>query len=258
MNKKKKRINQILTILKEKKNISVKDMASLFHVSEMTIRRDLSTLKNNNLINRSYGYAVYSGTSADEPGNDYELSTERIKQDAEKDKIGSFATSLISPGDILIIDSGSTTDKLVKYIPDDLDITVLCYNYSLLSQLIKKRGVRLLFAGGYFHPRVEMFESPQGIAFIESIRATKLFLSAYGIHEKLGMTCAHNYEVLTKRAGIKSALTKILLADSSKFGKVRTAYFAQLEEIDVIVTDSGLSPEWKAIIEQAEIELHIV
>lgn len=259
MSKKDERISQIFSILKQNGNVSVKEMAAMFDVSEMTIRRDLSKLKDSRLVNRVYGHAILNTGSVPEDNlNNYDLLEEKIKRDAEKDKIGRFAASLISAGDVLIIDSGSTTGALVKYIPDDMDITVLCYNYSILTGLRKKHGINLIFAGGYFHPHDEMFESPQSISLIESIRANKLFLSALGVHEKLGLTCAYNYEVMTKQTVIKSALTKILLADSSKFGSVRTAYFAQLNEIDAIVTDSGLSPEWKDIIEQAQIKLYIV
>ena len=71
-------------------------------------------------------------------------------------------------------------------------------------------------------------------------------------------TCAHNYEVLTKRAVISSSLTKILLVDSSKLGLIRTAFFASMSEIDIIITDSGISEEWIHLIEDAGIELHIV
>jgi DeoR family deoxyribose operon repressor len=253
------RINQILSMLKKSGNLSVKEIAATFKVSEMTIRRDLNTLKESHLINRTYGQATLNNQSAAEDNSiNYDLSEEKIKQDEEKDKIGRFASSLIIPGDVLIIDSGSTTSKLAKYIPEDVDITVLCYNFEILVELKKKRGVNLILAGGYYHRNDEMFESPQGISLIENIRATKLFISAYGVHEKLGLTCAYSYEVTTKRTVIKSSLMKILLTDSSKFGKVRTAFFAQLEEIDVIVTDSGISQEWKDIIEQTQIKLYIV
>lgn len=257
MSSKSKRLTQIVALLKKNKTMTVKNLSKLLDVSEMTIRRDLNILEADGIIIRSHGRATYK-SNPDSTSDEYELLSEKTKMNAEKDRIGKFAASLIEPGDVIIIDNGSTTDKLTKYIPDDINITVLCYNFNVLEQLVKKENIKIIFAGGYFHRKDQMFESSQGIRLIENIRATKLFISAHGVHKKLGMTCANSYEVSTKNAILQSAQTKILLADSSKFGKVRTAYFAQLNEIDVIVTDSGISQEWREFIENEGIVLYVV
>lgn len=247
MNKKERRLNELLGLLNEQPNLSVKNLASILNVSEMTIRRDLSCIKSNNRLDNINNIE-----------HEYKLSEERAKYSAEKIRIGKFAVSLISPGDILIIDNGTTTGEMSKYIPENMGLTILCYNYYILSQLVQKNDVSIIFPGGYYHPKDQMFESPEANNLIKSHRATKLFLSASGVHEKLGITCAHNYEVLTKRAVISSSLTKILLVDSSKLGLIRTAFFASMSEIDIIITDSGISEEWIHLIEDAGIELHIV
>ena len=83
-------------------------------------------------------------------------------------------------------------------------------------------------------------------------------MGASGIHEALGLTCAHNYEVLTKKAAMNSSLTTILLADSSKFGLVRSAYVALLNSVDAIITDAGITEEWKNLIKNIGIKLYIV
>lgn len=258
MGNKNRRQDQLIALLKENESLSVRELAMKFSVSEMTIRRDLEILKGNQLIDRSYGRATIKRDFSERTfPEEYELNSEKNKMNAEKDRIGRFAAGMIEPGDVLIVDTGSTTDRLARYIPEGLDITVLCYNYNVLSQVLHKDRINLIFAGGYYHRRDQMFESPQGINLIENIRATKLFLSAHGIHEKLGLTCAHTYEVPVKRTVLQSAQTKILIADSSKFGKVKTAYFAQMNEVDEIVTDSGISDEWREILKNAGIRLHI-
>ena len=103
-----------------------------------------------------------------------------------------------------------------------------------------------------------MFESPYANELIRSQRANTFFLGASGIHEALGITCAHNYEVLTKKAAMSSSLTTVLLADSSKFGLVRSAFVAPLAGVDAIVTDEGITDEWKRIIKNAGIKLYVV
>ena len=103
-----------------------------------------------------------------------------------------------------------------------------------------------------------MFESPDGISLIEKTRATKVFISASGIHDKLGVTCSNNYEVPTKCAIIGSSLERILLVNSDKFGKVKSSYFADLSDFNTIITDSGISQEWINYISQLNINLIIV
>lgn len=259
MSNRSERLNRLVAMLKENDIMSVKRLAETLGVSEMTIRRDLETLKSEAIVDRRHGAASYHRSNADENiVSDYELYSAKIQHNEEKDRIGKFAATLVEPGDVIVIDSGSTADKLARYMPENMDITVLCYNYNVLSCLINKTLTKLIFPGGYYHPTEQLFESPQSIELIGGIRATKAFISATGVHEKLGITCVNNYEVPNKRTVIQSAQTRILITDSSKFGKVSPAYFAQLSEMDVIITDSGLPADWKNIIERTDIRLFLV
>ncbi len=257
MNKKEQRINDLISLIKEQPVLSIKDLAEMLNVSEMTIRRDVAYLKANNILCHSHG-VNFINSSNSSATHSYDLTTELKKCNIEKDKIGQFASTLIEQGDIIIIDSGTTTGAMSKFIPENMNLTILCYNYYTLSQIYNKTGVSIIFPGGYFHRTDEMFESSDGLNLIKSCRANKLFIAASGIHQKLGMTCAHNYEVLTKRAVINSSQTKILLADSSKFDVVNTAYFAQLSEMDIVITDTGISKEWQERIDDLGIKLYIV
>ena len=86
----------------------------------------------------------------------------------------------------------------------------------------------------------------------------KVFVCAAGIHENLGISCANNYEVATKKAILQSAKQHILVADSSKFGVVRSSYFCNLEDIDTIITDNSLSEEWCSTVSEKKIYLKLV
>jgi DeoR family deoxyribose operon repressor len=250
MGKKDIRLNLIIETLKAKPNISIKELADKYMVSEMTIRRDLHQISSSGMMNASK--PLYDIKS------DYMFSNEQIKHYEQKERIAQFAVSLISPEDVLIIDSGTTTSVLSKLLPEDISVTALCYNFQVLNQLHTKPNVSIIFAGGYYHPNDQMFESAEGVSLIQRIRATKMFVSASGVHKELGITCANNYEVVTKRAALNSSYLKILLADSSKFGAIRQGYFAQLKDIDVIVTDDALSSDWSQFITEHGIKLHLV
>lgn len=257
MSKKITRINALIDILKTKNGASVKDLSEILNVSEMTIRRDLKLLKENKIVNNVYGATIYNPTNQIQKMDEsYEFISEYTKHDSAKESIGRCAANLIQPDETIIIDTGTTTEKMISHIKDNQNLTILCYNANALAKLTSK-NISLIFAGGYFHPNTQMFESPEGIAFINRTRAHKAFISAAGVHESLGVTCAYNYELATKSAILHSSMQKILLVDASKFGVVKSGLFAELSIFDTIITDDKISPEWQNIIHNAGIELII-
>lgn len=250
MGKKDLRIYALMDALRTSPVLTIKELAERFGVSEMTIRRDIDYLKDNGLL--------YEQTQTKSRETEYIYPEEQIKHLDKKRQIAQFAARLIEAEDILMLDSGTTTGELSKYIPEDIPLTVLCYNFHILSQLCRLENLSLIFAGGHYHRQDLMFESKEGVELIKQTRASKMFVSASGVHEKLGITCAYPYQTAAKRAAIDSALKKILLADSSKFGQVRARYFAQLAEMDMVITDADLSHEWRERIVGQGIELQLV
>ena len=257
MGKKEKRLTEFVNILKDKKYTPIRELADLLSVSEMTIRRDLKILEGKQILRNIDGVIIYDPNSFKNEENQYDLLTEIDKQFLQKVNIGKYAASLIEDGETIMIDTGTTTQHIPANISSDLEITALSYNINILSELRKNSKIKILFAGGYFYPNTEMFASKQGVRFIEGIRAQKAFISAAGVHESLGLTCRNSYEVSTKNAVIRSSIKKILVADSSKFGIIRSEYFNDLDIIDEVVTDSNISEEWKKILKDKEIKLHI-
>lgn len=259
MGNKHARLNSLVDILRVHNNISVKELAAMLGVSEMTIRRDLKVLQQNEIAERTDDSAVLSSTfSAGQMGKEYNLLLEAQAQNEEKAAIGKFAASLVQPNETIIIDTGTTTVHVARNLPLHQNISALCYNANILLELLRFPNINLLFAGGYYHANAQMFECAQGIDFIRSIRVHKAFISAAGIHENLGITCLNSYEVDTKRTILKSSLQKILVADSNKFGVIHSSYFCDLDAIDMIITDRALSLEWVEIIKRHKIQLFLV
>ena len=256
---KNQRIKHILNLLRAKNAVSIKELTKLLDVSEMTIRRDLSLLSDDNIIELISGGAILrSENGAEMDGENYFISHEETKRTREKVKIAKKAAAMIEPNDTIIIDVGSTTEYIPKFIREDFLVTILCYALNVLVDIYRKKNCRPIFAGGYFHENTLMFESSDGINLIRKIRADKAFISAAGVSDTLGVTCANPYEIETKKTVLQSAKTKILLADSSKFGKVKIAHFADLQEFDIVITDSDISEEYVQIIRKLGIELHVV
>ena len=113
MGKKADRIDKLMSILKVRGYVSVRELAALLNVSEMTVRRDLQILRQNDVAENISGRAVYNpahtGINADA---NYTLTKEQQRRNAQKEAIGRFAASLIQTDDIIIVDTGSTTEKI--------------------------------------------------------------------------------------------------------------------------------------------------
>jgi len=251
-----KRLEEIVSLLRINNAMPVSDIASRLEVSHMTVRRDLRILEARSVVRMIHGGAVIADT-AGEGGQGgqgrtapavYELPAAMSEMTAEKMRIGRAAASMVRRGSSLSIDTGSTTEHIARALPEEMDLSVLCCSLNALTAVSRKRGLRIIFAGGYFHANTLMFESAEGIALIRKTRAEVAFISARGIDLNLGATCATSYETKTKQALISSAKRRILVADSSKFGLVSATWFADVDAFDAIVTDKGLpSPIAKQI-----------
>lgn len=253
------RSNYILNRLSIDGFANIKNLSKKLEVSEMTIRRDLRELSKENIVTLIPGGAVLKRNSpVDKDEEKYLIQTAESLMLEEKIKISRKAASLVEPNDIIVIDTGSTTENLPKFIPENLPLTVICYTLNILFNVYENKNWKLVFPGGYFHNNTLMFESPEGIEVIKRIRANKAFISAAGVSEKLGVTCATSYEKETKQAVIESSDLKILMVDSTKFGKIKISHFADLTDFDVVITDSGISKEREEIIKNIGIKLYIV
>lgn len=245
------RIEQLISLLQAQNGAAIKELAAQFNVSEMTIRRDLQVLEERNIVSLIHGAAIYNS-------HPYEVAIAKDNRAGDKYRIGEKAVSLIKPNDVIIIDLGTTTEYVAKFLPDDIPLTVICYSSNALVEIYQKPNIEIYFSGGYYHHDSQMFESPEGINLIERISASKAFISAASINKKLSVSCVNEYEIKTKRAAIDSAEEKILLVDSSKFEQIRPGYFADLSEFDAVITDSNVDDEWIDTIKKLGIALHIV
>jgi len=240
------RIAQILESLREGTAVSVEELSQRLSVSEMTIRRDLQLLAQENRVR-----LVRGGVEL-RPRAWFSLAG-----GGEKKRIGEKAATLVEPGDVVIIDSGSTTEWLARSLPPDAPLTVICFALNIFLEAASHAKTTVVFAGGTFRSQTLVCESSEGIALVRRFRAHKAFLSAGGVSETLGVTCSDAEEAELKKAAISSAQSRILLVDSGKLGRVTPAWFAALTDFDAIITDSGISLEYVEIARSRGIALHV-
>ena len=253
MSKRERRLEEITELVQSKGRISVQELASVFQVTDLTIRRDVKVLEAEGAVQNVRGI-VFS--REDRHANlPYSLTLAGTMNLERKNAIGKYAAAMLQPGDIVLIDNGTTTERMAAYIPDDLPVTALCYNINILNSLYTKQNITLMFGGGIFHKETLMFEGKESIEMIRRTRATKAFVSCAGVHDRLGVTCSTTYELESKNEIMKASQEKILLVDSSKFGQIHKNYICELSSFDTIVTDRYISEEWKQIVRDADVEL---
>lgn len=244
--------------LQVSKAASVQELSEQLKVSHMTVRRDLVSLVKGEKVKVFHGSVIlHPKSDARQNESYYSLIAAGAEHPELKRRIGQLAASLIEPEDTLLIDVGSTTEYLAKYLPESFTYTVLCFSLNVVSETVRRKNCKTQFAGGLFHENTLMFESPESLEMIRNFRATKAFMSASGANSQFGVTCMNSYERETKKAIIQSSLRKILLVDSSKFGVIRSDYFAELSEFDEIVTDAGIPREYAQFIRSLGIVLRI-
>ena len=251
------RITQILETLRTGRTVTVQELSQQLSVSEMTIRRDLMLLASEERIRLLKAGAQIRSPSPEGKLSFYSRSSQTDAKAAEKSRIGAKAAALVEAGDVLIIDSGSTTECLARSLPPDIPLTVICFALNIFLEVGYHPARTVVFAGGILRPDTLVCESAEGIELLRRYRATKVFLSAGGVSTELGLTCMEAAEAELKRAAIRSSQSKILLVDSTKFGRITPSWFAALSEIEVVVTDAGVSLEYVEILRSLGIALHV-
>ena len=254
MKKQKTRQNRIIDILSREGGASINHLSDELDVSHMTVRRDLDSMEGNGLIERFHGSVVLK-SPMDGSWRQYVLNEASTRHYEEKQRIGTAAAEQVRDGDVISIDTGSTTEQMVRSLPSNLSLTIICYTLNSLIIASRLEDCRIVFAGGYYHPNTMMFESSEGLELIRKNKSTRAFLSASGIDPRLGVTCANPYERETKQAVMESSGMNILLADSGKFRAAGGVWFADLADFNLIITDAAISSEEKTRIEASGVEV---
>ncbi|NPV40529.1 MAG: DeoR/GlpR transcriptional regulator [Anaerolineae bacterium] len=252
----KKRVRNIINLINQRKEISVKEISDLMRVSNMTIRRDLDDLEQQGIIRRTHGGAVLLDPNTSMMDL-YILGEQTTRNAEEKRQIGIKAASLIQPHETIFLDSGSTTPFIAKSLSYNLPITVLCYTFTNALEFYPRENTNLILLGGFLHRDSNIIHSVENLELIRNTRADKAFISTGGLDPKMGLTTYFDYEAAIKREMINSARQIILVTDSSKFGEINVVHFADLDKIDMIITDQGISEEYRRLFMDREIELII-
>ncbi len=226
-----KRWKEILQILEEKGEITIKELAEILNVSTMTIHRDLDALEEQNFLYKKRGAAVFVNRPDWKNPGFYT---------AEKKAIGGYAATLVQPGQSILFDNSTTAIEVAKSLGGIPKLTFYTTNLEVANIVAAYPDTVLYCSGGFYFKDSNGFVGTQAEMFVESVHADLCFTGASGIDIEKGITCPYPMHTSLQKKILASSDVCILVADHSKFGKRALEKITDLSSIDRVVTDSGI------------------
>lgn len=242
------RYRSIVERVRGKGRASVNDLADHLDVAPETIRRDLSYLEKQGLVQRVHGGAIPAWL---EPSVDLKNSI----QQAEKLRIAKAAINLLPENGTVILDSGTTTAQLVPLIPDSAHLRIITNSPDHAVALMEKEHVEIILAGGRVRKGTRACVDQWAIDTFKGIVADLAIVATNGISLARGLTTPEPAEGAVKIAMLGASKKKILLADHSKFKQDHFSKFGEVKDIDLIITDEAVDAGAVAQIETAGIKV---
>lgn len=230
---------------------SVRDLAQRFDVSLITIMRDLQELEQEGLIRRVHGGAISVRGASYEPP----FSARESQLSSEKQRIALQAIELITDGDSVILDVGTTTLEIARALKGKRNLTVLVTNLRAALELASQPAIQVIVIGGKLRASELSMVGHLAEQTLRSFQVDKAFIGVGGITLEHGLTEFNFDEAGTKRVMFERARQKIVVADHTKFGKVMLTHVAPLSAVDLIITGSEIDERAKREMEEAGVKL---
>jgi DeoR family fructose operon transcriptional repressor len=242
-------------LVRERGRMSVVDLAQRYDVTTETVRRDLSILEDRHLIRRVHGGAVTAEALTLIEAGLPDRDVARIEQ---KQRIAAAALDLLPHADsTVIIDAGSTTMRFSRLLPATLRITVVTHAVPIAAQLAGQQQIELHLLPGRVRRHTHAAVGAETIEALGRVRADIAFIGTNGMTVEHGFSTPDRTEAAVKRAIVAQAGLVVVLADSSKVGVERTIKFAELSDVDTLVTDREISASERRAFEATGIEVVI-
>lgn len=246
------RRSNILELLHQTHSLRVEVLAQQLGVSSVTIRNDLNALEQQGFVTRSHGFAVLNSRLIAE----LSIADKRNHYPELKQRIGKLAASLLSHGERIILDSGTTTKAIVSHL-NDLSLTILTNGLDIAMELVACPNVEIRMTGGVLRKNAMSFSGVMADNNLRHARFDKVFLGVDGFDLQKGITTFNEQEAHLNRLMCEAANQVIVVADSSKFGQYSDFVICGANQIDVLVTDDQLPKNYHEYLESAGVQVLI-
>lgn len=245
----KQRRDRLLELVRVGRFASLPELVERLGASESTIRRDLNLLEQEGAARRIHGGVLYTGGSPRLPHFDAQQPAEWDKKKA----IAVAAAKLIEDGDSILVDGGSTTYEVARFLVGR-PLHVVTTSLPVANLFASDSNGDLVLIGGNICPRSGVARGPYADAMLSRVRVRRAILSVAGVHHE-GFFNNDLLLVETERAMMRAASEVIVVADSTKFGRQSLTHLCPLEAVSRLVVDDGLGPEWQATLREAGVDV---
>lgn len=240
-------------IITERREISVSELSTYVDVSSVTLRNDLIYLERKGVCKRLFGKVV-----ASDENNAVSLDYNCQKHAEQKERIGKYAASLIKPGDSVLLYAGSTTQQVARFVDPEISFIAVTNSVYIALELRNLPKVHVVLLGGTMNQSICATFGAQTIQQVREYNIDKLFISVDGVDAEMGITNAFPFESEINRVILERAKKIIVVADYTKIGNVSFVQMGRVDQIDMLITDSGADPGALEKLRTAGVEVKIV
>ncbi|HKJ99365.1 MAG TPA: DeoR/GlpR family DNA-binding transcription regulator [Desulfotignum sp.] len=246
------RQTRIQNLITEKGVVKVLDLSRMFNVTELTIRRDLDVLEKQGILDRTHGGAILRHRMKTEP-----LYTEKDQINRlEKEAIGKKVNELVEQGDTLLVNTGSTTSQVLRHLGGN-HLRVITSNANALLE-VTDPDIELILTGGVFRRQSNSLIGSLAHSILAQICGSKAIIGVDGLSIKFGLTTPIQQEAEVTRLMIERTQGPVVVvADHSKIGVVSNFVTAPIKKINILVTDAGIKPDFKKMLQEMGIKVII-
>ena len=255
-----RRWNDLLELLATAGQLQVEEAAAALNVSAATVRRDFDELASQQMLTRIRGGAVAQGLNYDLP-----LRYKSERHPSEKQRIGALAASMVRAGQVVGLNGGTTTTEVARALATRSDlsagtaapaVTVVTNALNIATELAVRQHIKIVTTGGVARPQSYELTGPLASGVLDRISIDVAFLGVDAIDPVAGAMAQHEGEASTNQLMASQAGRVVVVADSSKIGRRAFARICPVSEIDILVTDTGLTED--AAARFAETGVHVI
>lgn len=243
----------IIQRLSERRVLSIAEIADILHVSQMTVRRDIRALEDQGRALSVAGGVQLPERLSSEPSH----LAKRVMAHNQKAAIGRFAASLVKPGNVIYLDAGTTILELAKHLTTIPNLTVVTNDFVIAGYLSQESQCRLFHTGGEVERENQSCVGATAAVAVRHFNFDLAFISTSSFASR-GISTPQENKIPVKQAVVESSARRVLVTDSSKYGRVGTFNAIPLDVLNMVITDSALPQNAQDTIKERGIELHLI
>lgn len=233
-----KRIDEMISYIQEQRTVTVEQLCTYFDVSINTVRRDINEITKTGQFKKIYG-----GVTCDSENSLKPFTERHVKNLNAKQQIAQKAAELVSDGDIIFIDSGTTTYHMIEFLKNKQDITILTHNLEAITRAANYPNLHVVSLPGDLNHKTLSFTGINTANYLSAYNISKSFIATTGLSAERGITNSSPQEYEIKIMAISRSQENYVLADYSKFNNVSLLTFNSFEHIKAIITDKAPGDE---------------